>query len=351
MLDRSQRNLLLILLLLPVGLLALVSRLAEAPSVVISRWALAAPLDAAAQSLTGRAEPLVGHAAPQAVALAPLERLAAFNAGSVLQDQLAEGRLAFYRRTMAGGGELAYFVVMLDPQVHLEVLNADGAIPGSDATGDTIWRDGGRHLARVSDMVAAPYAAREGMDLVGAMAFGFHGSARTSNEGSVVVNGEVLRVNAGRGVLCVTPEQRALIGLFDAEALRGCRQAIGGGPVILWQGQIANPDVGAPDGEYLPFNPLGEDFVQLDWRIKIYRGTYPKTAVCVGERPDGGSFLVMATSSGLVGTELARALRDLGCASALGGDDDTSTQAVWRGQPVWDRQPRAVPDAIAVYLR
>jgi hypothetical protein len=347
--DRFGHNLLL--LLIPLALLVLLVQLVEARSTVLSRWMLAPPPDVAAQSLqgglTGRAEPLAAtFGAPPAV-----ERLAAFNAGSALQEELGEGRVAFYRRAMPGGGELAYFVVMLDEQVHLEVLNADGATPGSDATGDTIWRDGQRHLATVAAMAAAPYAARDGMELLGAMAFGFHGAERTSNEGSVVINGEVLRVNAGRGALCITPGQRAVIGLFDAEALQGCRQAIGGGPVILWQGKIANPAVSAPDGEYLPFNPLGEDFVQLDWRIKIYSGAYPKTAVCAGDRPGGSSFLIMATSAGVAGVDLARALRDMGCDAALGGDDDTSTQAVWRGQPVWARQPRAVPDAIAVYLK
>lgn len=344
---RFGRNL---LLLISLGLLVLLVQLAEARSAVLSRWTLAPPLNVAAQSLQGG---LTGHAEPLTAVLSPspaIERLAAFNAGSALQEELADGRVAFYRRAMPGGGELAYFVVMLDASIHLEVLNADGATPGSDTTGDTIWRDGQRHLATVAAMAEAPYAARDGMELLGAMAFGFHGAERTSNEGSVVINGEVLRVNGGRGALCITPGQRALIGLFDAEALRGCQQAIGGGPVILWQGKIANPDVAAPDGEYLPFNPLGEDFVQLDWRIKIYSGAYPKTAVCVGERPGGSSFLVMATTSGVVGVDLARALRDLGCDTALGGDDDTSTQAIWRGQSVWARQPRAVPDAIAIYL-
>jgi hypothetical protein len=41
----------------------------------------------------------------------------------------------------------------------------------------------------------------------------------------------------------------------------------------------------------------------------------------------------------------------MGCTTALGGDDDTSTQATWRGQPLWSNQPREVPDAIGVYIR
>ena len=71
----------------------------------------------------------------------------------------------------------------------------------------------------------------------------------------------------------------------------------------------------------------------------------------VGDLPGGRSFLVLATSSGVTGVDLARALRDMGCTAALGGDDDTSTQATWRGQPLWGNQPRAVPDAIGVYVR
>ena len=62
------------------------------------------------------------------------------------------------------------------------------------------------------------------------------------------------------------------------------------------------------------------------------------------------AYLVLVTSNGVVGVELARALRAMGCTSALGGDDDTSTQATWRGQSLWPNQPRAVPDAIGVYL-
>lgn len=340
----------LILLLIPVAAIYLAVQAMQGSPTVLSRWSLPAALAPAARNALvaeTKPAPLTGRA----LALPPShEQLAAFNGGSALQESVASGQVEYYRRALPGG-ELAYVVVRLGPQVHLEVINADGATPGSDATGDTIWTDGQQHLATVAEMAAAPYAAREGRELLNAMAFGFHGAARTSNEGSVVINGVVHRVNAGRGALCVTADHRASIGLFSAEALAGCQQAIGGGPVILWEGKIANPAVGAPDGEYLPFNPLGEDFAQLDWRIKIYNGSYPKTAVCVADLPDKTSFLVLATSQGVVGVELARALRDMGCTTALGGDDDTSTQAVWRGQPVWSNQPRQVPDAIGVYIR
>ncbi|MEI7772879.1 MAG: phosphodiester glycosidase family protein, partial [Chloroflexales bacterium] len=213
-----------------------------------------------------------------------------------------------------------------------------------------VWADGRQHLVPVAQMAAAPYAARAGMDLVAAMAFGFHGDARTSDEGSVVIDSVVLRVNAGRSALCITPDRRAKIGLFDAAALAGCAQAAGAGPVILWRGRVASLAADRPTDALLPFNPLGEDFVELAWRKKIYAGTSPKTAIGVGELPGGESFLVLATTQGIVGEDLARALREMGCSDALGGDDDTSAQAVWRGHPVWDRPGRPVPDAIAVYV-
>ncbi len=130
--------------------------------------------------------------------------------------------------------------MLLDERVHIEVLNADGATPGSDAAGDTIWTDGKKHLATVEEIARAPYAAREGMQLLGAMAFGFHGDVRTSNEGTVVINGQVHRLNPGRAALCIRGTS-AQIGLFDAQQTQECEQAIGGGPVILWQGKIANP--------------------------------------------------------------------------------------------------------------
>ena len=40
-----------------------------------------------------------------------------------------------------------------------------------------------------------------------------------------------------------------------------------------------------------------------------------------------------------------------GWLEALGGDDDNSTQAVWRGVPVRARAVSEVPDALAVYVR
>jgi hypothetical protein len=51
------------------------------------------------------------------------------------------------------------------------------------------------------------------------------------------------------------------------------------------------------------------------------------------------------------GVELARQLKAMGCTDALGGDDDTSTQAVWRGQPTQPRAVRPVPDAIGVWWK
>jgi hypothetical protein len=311
------------------------------PVAVLSRWSGAQIV----ASAVPRDEPgaIIAEATPNA------EALEDYNQGSQLQDADTQQRARFFRRDVAGGS-LAYFVVALGPDVHVGVINADGATPGSDAAGDTIWTDGGRHLATVADMAQASYAAREGMELLGAMAFGFHGDARTSDEGSIVIDGQILRVNPGRGTLCITKEGKPLLGKFDAQALEGCQQAIGAGPVILWNDKIANPAVSAETDEFLPFNPLGEDFVQIDWRQKIYSGQYPKTAVGIGARP-GGHYLVLAVSYGITGVDLAAQLKAMGCSAALGGDDDTSTQAVWRGNPVRAGNVQKVPDALAVYVR
>jgi len=312
----------------------------------ISHWSggVAAPLAMAASAQQSAATAIVIRATPDP---SPIE---SYNQGSVLQDADSSGRVRFYRRDVAGGS-IAYFVVMLDPQVHLEVITADGATPGSDASGDTIWTDGQKHLTTVAQMTQAPYAARTGMHLLGAMAFGFHGDTRTSDEGTVVINGQLLRANPGRAALCLTSGGQAKIGLFDARALGECEQAIGGGPVILWHGKIANPAVKAETDRYLPFNPLSEDFVQLDWRKTVYSGSYPKTVLGVGTHADGRAYLVMLISNGISGLDLAEQLKALGCTDALGGDDDSSTQAVWRGTSVQSHSPRSVPDALAVYLR
>jgi hypothetical protein len=312
----------------------------------ISPWSgrAAPPVAAAASAQQVATTAIVVQATPDP---SPLE---SYNQSSLLQDADPSGRIRFYRRNVAGGS-IAYFVVTLDQQVHLEVINADGATPGSDTSGDTIWTDGQKHLATVAQMAEAPYAARAGMSLLGAMAFGFHGDARTSDEGSVVINGKLLRANPGRAALCLTSDGQAKIGLFDAGALGQCDQAIGGGPVILWRGKIANPAVGAETDSYLPFNPLGEDFVQLDWRKQVYSGGYPKTVIGVGTHADGSPYLVMMISDGVGGLDLAEQLKGLGCTDALGGDDDSSTQAVWRGAAVQSHSPRSVPDALGVYLR
>jgi hypothetical protein len=275
--------------------------------------------------------------------------LEAYNQASALQESAAGGRVRFYRRDLPGGGALAYFVVQLDDQVRVALVNADGATPATDTNGDTMWADGRQHLATVEEIANAPYAARPDMTLLGALAFGFHGEVRTSNEGTVVIDNQLYHLNAGRGTLCITGDGRARIGLFDEAQARQCAQAFGAGPVILWGGKIANPDVADPDAIFVPYNPLSEDFTQLDWRRKIYTGTYPKTVIGVGSGADGRSYLVMLVSYGVSGVTLAEQLRDMGCTEALGGDDDSSTQAIWRGAPVVRRAVGEVPDAVAVY--
>lgn len=279
-----------------------------------------------------------------------LEALETYNQQSTLQESVADGKLRFFHRSLPNGS-LAYFVVQLRDPIHIEVINADGATPGSDAQGDTIWTDGQQHLATVQEMVNAPYAQREGMSLIGAMAFGFHGDIRTSNEGSVVINGTIHRVNPWRSTLCITEAGYAAIGLFDEKQLGQCQQAIGGGPVILWQNKIVRTDIHEEAPDFLPFNPINEDFQELEWRKMIYDGSYPKTAIGVGSNPDGSSYLVMAVSYGIKGVDLAQQLKAMGCTVALGGDDDTSTQATWRGRPIRSNQVREVPDAIAIYVR
>lgn len=330
----------------------------QPPKPILSNWGIQ---DNVAEAISGSAAqqapvapavpqastPITGVAKAQGIGQVALD---AYLQDSVLEESVGEGSVGFFRREIAGG-TLDFFIVRLDERSHVEVINADGATPGSDPQGDTIWTDGQRHLATVQAMAGSGYAARDSMELLGAMAFGFHGEPRTANEGTVVINGQVLRSNPGRSTLCITHERHAEIGTFSTEDLGRCAQAIGGGPVILWENKIVNPAVGATDGEFLPFNPLGEDFVQLDWRKQIYNGLYPKTVVGIGLLEGGESYLVLATSHNMTGVDLARQLRDLGCYAALGGDDDTSTQAVWRGTPVRPGNPRAVPDAIGVYLK
>jgi hypothetical protein len=302
-------------------------------------------------AITGSRPAITGAARPVEAARSTAGSLSAYNQGSVLVESVGEGSIALYRRKLESGGSLAYIVVMLDGTTQLEVINADGAMPGSDAAGDTIWLDGKRHLQPVVTMVGAPYATRPNMELLGAMAYGFHGDARTSNEGTVVANGTVMRVNPGRTALCITQDGHAQIGLYDAETAQGCWQAFGAGPVLMVGGKIANTEVAAESDAFVPFNPFGEDFVQLDWRKMIFNGTYPKTIMGIGKAESGADFVVLAVSYDARGIEVVQQLRAMGCSDAIGGDDDTSTQMVWRGVPVVDRKVRSVPDAIGVYLK
>jgi hypothetical protein len=314
---------------------------------ILSSWPGPLELGGAA-GITGEAAPIAGEAVAVRPGTALLER---YNQESALQEEVAGGGVRFYRRAMPGGGSLAYFVVMLDEDVRVRLVNADGATPGSDATGDTTWLGGGLHLATVHEMATAGYAARPGETLVGAANFSFFG-ARTSSEGTVMVDGAIHRVNPWRAALCVTPGGRAEIGLFNEAKLRqlGCEQAFGAGPVFLWEGRVVNPEVSKADEEFTTFNPLNENFAQLEDRVRFYLDASPKTAVGVGMREDGRSYLVIATTAGVPGIELARHMRGMGCTAVLGADSGSSTQMVWRGAPLADRPPREVADALAVYV-
>jgi hypothetical protein len=246
-------------------------------------------------------------------------------------------------------GSIDYMVVMLDAKTHVEVLTADGATLGSDATGDTIWVDGGRHLHTVEEISRAPSAQRPGMILLGAMAFGFHGAERAADEGTVVINGTLQRINAGRGVLCIHADRTVELGLFDTRTINTCQQAAGAGPIVMVGGKVAHPGVSTETAEFVPFNPYSEDFVQLDWRKQIYTGDYPKTIIGIGRHVDGRNYLVFLNSVGIDGVEAVRQLKAMGCSEAIGGDDDTSTQLVWRGNQIGSRKVRAVPSAIGIY--
>lgn len=300
------------------------------------------PAPVARPAVTGQAYTILTPTTPGSVALE------AYNQSSTLVESVADGSVQMYKRELSGG-TIAYMVVLLNGQTHLEVLTADGATLGSDATGDTIWTDRGQHLRTVEEMVRAPTAARTGMALLGAMAFGYHGAERTSDEGTVVINNKVQRVNPGRAALCIRPDGKTAISVFNARQATGCAQAAGAGPVILARGKIANPSVSAETAEFVPFNPLHEDFSQLDWRKTVFSGDYPKTMVGIGRHANGHDYLVLMVSYNLNGIEAARQLQAMGCSEAIGGDDDTSTQIVWRGSQVVPRTVRRVPTAIGVY--
>jgi len=299
---------------------------------------------AAPPAVTGQAYAILTPNTPGSSALE------SYNQSSTLVETAANGSVRLFKRDLAGGS-IAYIVVLLDGQTHLEVLTADGATLGSDATGDTIWTDHAQHLRSVEEMVQAPTATRTGMTLLGAMAFGFHGAERTSDEGTVVINNQIQRINPGRAAICIRPDGKTAISVFNARQAKGCAQAAGAGPVVLARGKIANPAIMSETAEFVPFNPLREDFTQLDWRKTVFTGDYPKTMVGIGRHTNGHDYVVLMVSYNLNGIEATKQLQAMGCSEAIGGDDDTSTQLVWRGSQVVPRTVRRVPTAIAVYTK
>lgn len=325
------------------------------PAPTISRWS--PPTDATAPAaLRAVIRPTVSPVQAERRArtitdVAGDSALEAYTATSTLNDTMADGALRFFTRSLPDGGRLDYVVAILTEALHVEVLTANGATLGSDATGDTIWVDGQHHLQTVQDMANAEPAVRPDRDLAVAMAFGFHGAERTADEGSVVVNGVAQRINPWRSTLCIGPDRSATLNFFDERTITQCEQAAGAGPVIVWRKKIANPDVSAETEEFLPYNPLGEDFVELGYRIETYRSTRPKTAIGTGILADGRFYLVLMNALDTNGLTVAQALRDLGCIDASGGDDGSSTQMVWRGAPVAGRVGREVPTAVAIYVR
>ena len=199
----------------------------KAPTpVVLSRWA---PFAQAMVAIAAPAQAILSIQATTQALATPTTGWAAFeiySSESDLIESVANGQLRLYQRKLQQGS-IVYAMLTLGDQVFLETIHADGATPGSDATGDTIWLDGNQHLQPVSALVAAPYAQRPGANLIGALAFGFHGDLRTSDEGTVVSDGKILRINTGRAALCISAAGQARIGLFDAAQLQQCQQAFG----------------------------------------------------------------------------------------------------------------------------
>lgn len=333
-----------------IALVILLFSYSPAPPRVLSRWApiaqalaaVAAPAQAML-SISAQTQPLVNSA----TGMTTFEN---YSVKSELIDSQADGQLRLYRRQLQQGS-LVYAMVMLGDNVFLETINADGAIPGSDATGDTIWLDGQQHRQPVSAMVSAAYAQRPNAQLIGAMAFGFHGDIRTSNEGTIVSEGKILRVNPGRAALCINAEGQAQIGLFNPTQLQQCQQAFGAGPVLMLAGKIVHPELQQETPGFLPFNPLQEDFAQIEWRRTVYAGRYPKTIICIGQQDKQRSYAVLLTAYDAYGIDIMQELRAMGCTAAIGGDDDSSTQLVWQGEMTVARPVRAVPDAIGIYIR
>jgi hypothetical protein len=287
------------------------------------------PVQDAPQTISGQAV-VIGTAVPTLIPAPPSP-----------PSRDSEGDITLHEQQVAGG-KVFFAIAKLGQTVKVRNIQAGGFIPSSDGAGDTTWTDGGKHLQPVEQIASLESSQFNGRQPVFSMAFGYHGAERTSDEGTVRTDGVTFRTNPGRGVICVSNNQnRAAIGLFTDQQLSECDFAAGAGPIFLVDGQIA--------GKEIKLNPLNEDFVQWGWRRDMYQNSLPKTMICI-IKDQHNDKLVLMNSYGVMGVDLAVYLRDtLGCSYGIQGDDDGSTQAIWKGSNLFPRAVNAVPSAVSLY--
>jgi hypothetical protein len=102
---------------------------------------------------------------------------------------------------------------------------------------------------------------RHGLPILYGQTGDYWGDVHTSPEGTVVHEGQILRVNPNRAAFCLDGSGRPYIGKFNEQQLRemGCVTAFGAGPVILKDGKVANPQYNG-ESNMIPWNPEDEGF-------------------------------------------------------------------------------------------
>lgn len=248
-------------------------------------------------------------------------------------DRVAGGAVRFYHLHEGEGDAYFSLVFTTDPNVSIDLLTADNATP-TTLNNDTEWSDGLQHTQPLPAMADAN-ATRNGKQLVFAETGDYYGRdiGKTSPEGTVVHDGQILRVNPNRATYTLDAQGNPLIGRFEANVLQynKVRTAFGAGPVVIHQGLVCDPHYDGSNQHTSQWNPLNEGFKYMDYRIQLYTNNSPQTMIGYGTTPEGVPFTIMVTSRGIIGLNLALKLQEMGITEAMLLDGDSQTTHEWRG--------------------
>jgi hypothetical protein len=174
-------------------------------------------------------------------------------------DRTSSGHVRLMQSTEFEGTINAVIAQTNVSDVYIDLLTANNQTPTTTGD-DTAWSDNQQHMQSLFDMIANN-PERHGLPILYGQTGDYWGDVHTSPEGTVVHEGQILRVNPNRAAFCLDGSGRPYIGKFNEQQLRemGCVTAFGAGPVILKDGKVANPQYNG-ESNMIPWNPEDEGF-------------------------------------------------------------------------------------------